>query len=300
MLKNIPLYAVVIICCGGSMICSIIYYAGEHESLFNKILFGSFAGALDLAKYIFFAYAATLTIQEAKKAPAIKFLAFLFLIVSIYGTVAFMESGGLQKERQANSESFVFKSMVQTIQDREKQIATINKNMDRDQSLDFRERAIEQSDKLNQIQTEKANAIKQLINLKVKPISGGNSIFSHVSKITRLSKETIRQVYFIFFAVLVELAGIYCLLLISLSPKKEGLEVEVKKDNVKRKPKKVFLTEEQEPIANRILAGDYGKELKVTEIMKAEKVGHIKIKNIIRALAKMEKVEITEGRAALA
>jgi len=311
-MERLTLTLVIIIACGGSMICSIVYYASEHQTTFNQVLFGCFAGALDLAKYIFFAFAAKLAFINDKSARKYKVLAYLFLVVSIFGTVAFMESNALSNEKTAQTDSFVYQSLKNSILSREAQRETLQKNMERDQSLDFRKRAIEQSEKIDGTLDSKEKLISQLISLQIQPVTGSGSLFDSWSNNTGLSKVTSRQVYFIFFAILLELAGIYTLLLrskhwIEMTPNpvvsvddsqlKEGLEV-ISKSIAKANCVPEY-SREQKEISEIVKSGKYGLYPKVTAIMDGEKIGHTKAKDLLKLMYKRGDIESENGKPKL-
>jgi len=300
MLKKISLLVGVVIVCGGSLLCSVMLWAGEQSSIFAAILFGAFFGAIEICKFSFFPIAAQLIKNNRLAGVSLYSLAFVLLGLSIFATVAFLETGATQSNGLAKTTSTAFRAIESTVTSLDAQIKTLNANMLRDSQLDFRARAVTQSEQLQQLQGRKERAVSQLINFKAAHTSGVQSIFSRLSSVSGFDESNVRLTVYTGLAVIVDVCGIVCLLLLTAQPIRVTRPIET--DTAKRiAATRARYTKKQAPTISetslehpapfnskslklRIADGEFGFIPVMRDIIKSEGVRHPTLKRIFDEL----------------
>lgn len=266
--------------CSGSLFCSVGLWVKEQNTILAMILAGVFASALELCKFAFFPAASKLFSQDKVKSIPLFFLAFILLAVSIVATVAFLETGSNVTLSKSLKSSATHQILTKEIKSFDQQIATVNGLLQADLENNYRKRAYDNSEKLALLRQAKNKSVDKLIHLKVKPTNGIHSLFATLSNKTGFSETSVRQLTYVIVAVLVDICGIACLLLLTVSNAKEKtatLEKTIANKTVVNESRK---TNNLQPLRQKILDGCFGDKPVMRKIIEQEKVRHPDLKKL--------------------
>ena len=270
--KTLHLYFFGALLCGASLTCSVVLWAGEHQNFYAMILAGVIAGSLESCKFIFFPIAAQLWQQDKAKGFALYCLSGCLLVLSIFATVAFFETGSNATVKQAVTSSAMYQILSDDVKSLERQIDTMNQLLNADLKHDFRARAYNQNKQLDVLNLKKEAAITRLTNLRVEPINGIHSMFNAIANTFNANVETVRHVVYVIAAIFMDVCGIACLMLLVTTP------YEIKKTSkatADKAAKKVIVNDSNiEFIEQNIRDGVYGCKPVMRNIVKAESVSY--------------------------
>ncbi len=281
---QLGLHFAALLLCGGSLLCSVGLWVGEQQTLLAMILAGIFAVALELCKFLFFPVAARQFQQSKIIGALIYFLSLILLGVSIVATVAFLETGTQASINSSLSSSTTFQSLKINLANLQREIETLNLLMQQDLNLGYRQRSYAQLSKLAALRAEKKQANEQLLSFELTPQNGAHSLFEALAKQMDVTATQVRQAVYMLVAILVDVCGIVCLLLLALQGKKQPIvrdESSVQgfaatKNKVKQN---AFFAVQQ-----KIVRGVYGYKPVMRKIMKTEGLRYSEIKLIFSTL----------------
>lgn len=244
------------------------------------ILAGVFAVALELCKFAFFPVAAAQLNQGNKlSAAALGLLSFLLLMVSIYATVVFLETGTTRNIEHITQSSGIYQQVKNTITNIDQQISTVNALMAEDLSHGYRQRSYANLPALQQLRHEKTQAVDRLQSLQI-TTSGVQSLFASIASQTGASAVTVRLSVYATVAVLVDICGITCLLLLAGRNAQKTFEEQLEKQPEKQLKKRFEeqpdedLITQHSVIRDAILQGDFGRKPSVRKVMVAYKISY--------------------------
>lgn len=288
MIKKASLYFCVVILCGGSLLCSVAMWASEQSTLFLSVLFGAFFSALEVCKFAFFPIAASLTSEGPWTRMSLFFLGIILLGFSIFATVSFLETSANQSTTNARTSSDTYQFLVNSLKDYEKQIELGNENASNDvESKIYRGRADNALSRIDGIQDKKNQALQRLISFEALPASGVQSIFSKWGEAS-----TVRLYFYTFVAVVIDVCGIICLMLLSPTATKQKKKAPVKQQVQRNvtKSETVKKTKNTDAIEKQILDGEFGETFSTRSVIDGTGLRHPIIKQAIDALIDTDRI----------
>ncbi|PHS20211.1 MAG: hypothetical protein COA86_02665 [Kangiella sp.] len=270
--------------CGGSLFCSVALWVGMQNGLFATVLAGVFSGALEICKFVFFPIAIGLWIKSKWFSFFLLLLAAFLLLVSIVATVSFLESAVIADEDEKLKQSMVYKITEAELLSLNNELTTLNKLIDKDAEAGYRKRAYQESGRLKELH--------ELIGVKVKELGAvgvgvnGGGLFHAVAKVLGETDDNVRLVVFSLVAVLVDVCGITCLIVVS--------RVDVKAQQAITKS--VLVSTDGVSIKEKIATGVYGRKLIVRNIVAKEKISYPVLKRTLSELINDGVVKKISGR----
>lgn len=293
-MKNTPLYLTTFLLCGGSLFCSVGLWVSQQNNLLTMLLAGVFAVALEMCKFLFFPMAKNQWSNNKTTGFFLYSLSTLLLTISIVATVAFLETGSNQTQNSSIISSDKYKILKQETKSIDRQINTINSLMDADLKNGYRQRAYSKSAEIESLRMLKSKSIIKLNSLKQTDPNGIHSLFNSLALMINKPTKQVRQISFTIIAVLIDVCGIVCLLLISSVTTKRCRTLQPVAKTV-AKPLQIVTTEPQqhvttncnaETLKQKIIAGRYGNRLVMRNIIAKENIRHPELKAIFISLLK--------------
>ncbi len=287
-----PLYIAAIVLCGLSALCSVLMWSGEQNTLAASILFGGFALGLEFCKFAFFPIAAKI---KSILSAGLYLVAFVLLLASVVATVSLLETGVINNKSQARTSSDSYKIAKVTISSLEREINALQRVIEKDIELGYRKRAIEQREKLAAVKAEKLEAMRLMNNLELTPATGMISLFSTLGDMLNASADKVRFWVYLFIAVMIDVCGIICLILLSSGKSKKSKRVAtvIAKHKETKQPQ---IAADIDEVKQDIKNGSYGPSPVVRRVMEGARIRHPKAKAAFDELLN-DGTLVKEGRA---
>ncbi|MBL4755844.1 MAG: hypothetical protein JKY52_19900 [Flavobacteriales bacterium] len=207
-----------LLACGGSLVCSVALFVLEQSTPVGQVLAGVFATSLELCKFAFFPVGVALYCQYGYKKRAASFVTILLgcvlLTVSICASVGFFESASATFSTRQTNESFEHKALKQSLESIDRQMNTINTVAEGDADNNFRKNAAIHLKPLSELRAEKERLLLNARNTPAVSSVNTSAAFLVISNVTGIDMGTVRHWSFIAVAILIDVCGIYALLLV--------------------------------------------------------------------------------------
>jgi len=269
-------YGLAITLSAASVVCGVMLWTNEQESLGAVVLAGAIAGGLELSKFVLFPHAKNLKAQGKKSAYPLYSLAVLLLCLSVVATVAFLERASKQANNKLQYADISTDNAVNDLKALDSQIATISQTLQADADKDYRKRVYAESGKLNALLQEKQKLLNQISANKQISVGGLQSLFHSIADVTGSNHNNVRITAYTIAAILMDVTAIAMIMLLASTPA------------TRKKPINTATREDE--IEARILAGDYGHQIIGRQIAKAEKIGYRRLQPVLERLLKDEKL----------
>lgn len=294
-LTRLTLITSAILLCGTSLFYSVGFWVSIPSSIESKWFAGATAVAAELCKFAFFPIAAGLVKTSVSKGATVYCLATLLLLLSIVATVAFLETGSIEKIEKQQEESTTYQFTIETIKSLDQEIETLNGLIRKDMENGFRQRAFTQRPKLNELREEKLQAQRYLENMPGVPSTGVHSLFDNWANKLDKSVISVRQGFYLAVAVLIDVLGIACLLLLASNkittvPVNAKTETETPNINPTKAKRTTNNKQKYEYIKERIASGEHGDNPALRNVKADEKIGYPAAKRIFDALVSENKL----------
>jgi hypothetical protein len=295
--------------CLVTLASAVLFWISMPTDLHGKVLAGVTATALEACKYSFFPAGVYYLKKRNAGGAALLIIGCVLVCISVAATAGFLENAYNQQTQSAQQNSLEYKTKTQQLNSLQQQIDTLNGLVAADAQGSYRTRAIETAKQVKLLEQQRDNALAEIKAYRQTAQGNAQSLFAALSIPLGQSPEAIRQGAFIGLAVIVDICAIAALLALGGMGKKskpEPLPIwsEPPTNTATKKepnqvptaiPKPSELTEPENELAKKILAGTYGQPPAVRRIINEGGVRHHIAKKVLEYLVEQNKVR-REGK----
>ena len=295
-----------ILLCGISIFCSVVLWYNEMPNSLAAVIFGIAACGVELCKFVFIPVASK---RNGLSTVPLVLTGCLLLVFSVFSTVSFLEATASESISDARNHSYDYQSKLKTIQSIELEIQLNIQAKQKAVEFNFRKEARGYDETLANLRHQLAKYRQQLGQIKIVSQRGTLSIFDSVSDSFQLPPKETRLVVYTIIAILIDVCGILCLIVLTgvRETKKPAMEGDVtnvtknatnetKKETKKcnEKPATKKPCNEAQILKREIARGKYGMQ----PTMKACITGTLRHKIVSRIFSELisEGVMWREGR----
>jgi predicted transcriptional regulator len=295
--------------CVVTLASTVLFWSSMPTDQTGKLLAAITATALEACKYSFFP-AGVYYLKKRNAGGALLLIIGVVLVgISVAATTGFLENAYNQQTQMVQQNSLEYQTKKQQLNSLQQQIDSLNSLVAADAQGSYRTRAIETAKQVKVLEQQRDNALAEIKGYRETAQGNAQSLFSVLAIPLGASPEAIRQSAFIGLAVIVDIcaiAGLLALGGIGKKPKPEPKpiwsEPPTNTETIKEKKpvqvttqKPVELTEPENELAEKILAGIYGQPPAVRRIITEANVRHGIAKKVLEYLVVQNKVR-REGK----
>ena len=295
--------------CFVTLASTVLFWSSMPTDLHGKILAGVTATALEACKYAFFPAGVYYLKKRNPGGIGLLFIGCILVFISVAATTGFLENAYNQQAQSAQQNSLEYKTKTQQLNSLQQQIDTLNALVAADAQGSYRTRAIETAKQVKLLEQQRDNALAEIKSYRQIAQGNAQSLFSTLSIPLGQSPNSVRQGAFIALAVIVDICAIAALLALGGMGKKPdpvAIVGEVQqitnptpqapaKPPTVQQPKNTALTQQENELAEKILAGTYGQPPAVRRIITEGNVRHQIAKKVLEYLVEQNKVK-REGK----
>jgi len=304
-----------LIFCGTSLVFTVGLWISIPGGAGAQLVAGLTATALELCKFSFAPLGWWLRSQGRAVGYALLILWPLLVLISIAATVGFLASH-TERSQQLNARgSLEYRTLQQQLASVEQQIDTLNTVIATDAANGYRQRAIETAAQLQQLEQQRSQALAQLQTIhETTPGSASDSAGATFGTLAALTHSDARQLQhsgFLALAIITDVVGLVALMAFNsaLTAKPTVQRTEqpqprtVKRTERKPQPvepeqqreTEIALNSEQQQLAERITAGEFGERPVLRNINREVRGGNQVVKPVFDHLQKTGAL-IRDGR----
>jgi hypothetical protein len=305
-----------ILLCMVTLASTVLFWSSMPTDQTGKLLAAITATALEACKYSFFP-AGVYYLKKRNAGGALLLIIGVVLVgISVAATTGFLENAYNQQTQMVQQNSLEYQTKKQQLNSLQQQIDSLNSLVAADAQGSYRTRAIETAKQVKVLEQQRDNALAEIKGYRETAQGNAQSLFSVLAIPLGASPEAIRQSAFIGLAVIVDICAIAGLLALGGMGKKSKPEpkpiwsepptnTETKKESppvpiANAKPKEpplvcAELTPNENELAQKILAGQFGQPPAVRRIIDEGKVRHQIAKKVLEYLVDQNKVR-REGK----
>ena len=206
--------------CGVSFAASLLLWTSTATGTGNQLLAGITAAGLEVAKFLFIP--AGLALYKAHKPGALACLALgsVLLVVSIAGTVGFLEHASTTTQAKHVRTTTTWQTLQNQLASVQKQVETYQQNTRTDAQTNYRARSYAQLENLRALEAQRSELLRQLATLETVSAPGQMlAMITTTATALALPAEKLRGALFWLLAALVDLCGIAALMIATQKPK---------------------------------------------------------------------------------
>ncbi len=205
-------YLAAIVLCSVSIFCSVTLFYKDQPSLEYSIIFAASAFGLELCKFIFFPKARE---SSGWSKFSLNFFGSLLVVFSIFCTISMLESGATSSISDEMKSSFEYQTRLKDVQNLESELQINMEAKDKAVKNNYRKEARTYDIKIEDLKSQKENKLKLLNDITIISASGTHSIFDSIASKFEVSVVLVRQISYLIIALLVDLGGIRCLMILT-------------------------------------------------------------------------------------
>jgi len=205
-------YLAAILLCGVSMSFSVALWYSEQPTLLFSIFFGVSAAGLELCKFIFFPAARD---ASGWSKFTLNFFGWILIGFSVFATVSLLESGAITNIDTAKNTSFEYQSQLKTVENIESEIQINMQLKAKAAENNYRKESRAYDLTLDNLEADKQKAIVILNDMTTVSKNGTHALFDSVAAMFNIDLVTVRQISYLIIALLVDLGGIRCLMILT-------------------------------------------------------------------------------------
>lgn len=292
------LYFSTLLLCAVTLASTVLFWSSMPTDTLGKVIAGVTATALEACKYSFFPAGIYYLRKRNVGGAGLLLIGILLLVVSVSATTAFLETSYHQQQTDAQQNSVEHQTKKQQLNSLQQQIDTLNNLIAADAQADRRTRALEYTKQVKELEEKRDTTLAGFQNIKESPQGGAQSLFSVLAMPLHSSPDAVRQGAFIGLALIVDVSAIACLLsLTGLPAKAAPTEPQKAPQNPKSMPVLIAgrpqqlteppptqLNDSDHALAARIVAGEFGEQPKVRDVMVLAKARHPEVKKVFDLL----------------
>ncbi|WP_226648161.1 hypothetical protein [Microbulbifer variabilis] len=306
--------AAALIFCGTSVVFTVGLWisipSAEGEPLVwgltaGGVVAGLTAAALELCKFSFAPLGLWLRSQGRFIGNVLLFLWPFLVLISIGATVGFLESHTTEQQQVSAVNSVEYQTLKQQLNSYNQRINNINGIIADYAATDFRKVAVKTDKRLDELEARRDEVLAQLKSVQGSTTDSAQAAFSGLATLTHLDASKIQHSAFLALAVITDLVGLVALLAFNSavtvkSNQNESLTELVtvnqaetdKSGEVTKEPENQILTTasqltpEQQQLAQRIAAGEYGEKPVMRNINREVRGGNNVVQPVFEYLEK--------------
>jgi len=205
-------YLAAILLCGISLGFSVALWYSEQPTLLYSVFFGVSAAGLELCKFIFFPAARNVS---GWSKFSLNFFGWILIGFSVFATVSLLETGAITNIDTAKNTSFEYQSQLQTIKNIESKIQINMQAKAKAVTNNYRKEGRSYDLVLDNLEVEKQRAMLILNNMTTGSKNGTHALFDSIAVLFNIDLVTVRQISYLVIALLVDLGGIRCLMILT-------------------------------------------------------------------------------------
>lgn len=304
---KITITASALMLCLVSLACSILLWVSIPTDLFGKALAGITATALEVCKFAFFPAGLFIFTRNRLGGIALWILGSLLLGISVAATIGFLENAHNQQSQSQQQQSIAWQTKQQQLESLETQINNLNQMIAVDSANGYRQRGYDNAHQVEKLEQVRSQLLADVRNLENSASGSAGSLFSVMGMALRVSSVEARQLAFTGLAIILDVCAVAALLTLAAlrlenPPQNTRTATETPaKASTPKKPaaNNVFTQQQLSPneqaLARRILAGEFGQPPSVRQIVTQAKGGHATVKKIMEHLLQTDQVR-REGK----
>ncbi|WP_299594312.1 hypothetical protein [uncultured Microbulbifer sp.] len=308
-----------LIFCGTSLVFTVGLWISIPGGAGGQLVAGLTATALELCKFSFAPLGLWLRAQGRAVGYALLVLWPLLVLISIGATVGFLASHAEQQQQLNARSSLEYRTLQQQLGSVEQQITTLNNVIATDAANGYRQRAIETAAQLQQLEQQRSQTLAKLQTLS-ESSSGSASdsagaTFATLAGLTHIDPKQIQHSGFLALAIITDVVGLVALMafnsVLTATPTVQREQrpqprtvkrterttplVETAQQRETESPPNGELTNEQQQLAERIIAREFGERPVLRNINREVRGGNQVVKPVFDHLQKTG-VLIRDGR----
>ncbi len=295
--------------CMVTLASTVLFWSSMPTDQTGKLLAAVTATALEACKYSFFP-AGVYYLKKRNAGGALLLIIGVVLVgISVAATTGFLENAYNQQTQMVQQNSLEYQTKKQQLNSLQQQIDSLNNLVAADAQGSYRTRAIETAKQVKVLEQQRDNALAEIKGYRETAQGNAQSLFSVLAIPLGASPEAIRQGAFIGLAVIVDICAIAGLLALGgigkkskPEPKPMWSEPPINTETIERekavpvtKKNPTELNEQENELAKKILAGNYGQPPAVRRIIQEGSVRHQTAKKVLEYLVEQNKVR-REGK----
>jgi TolA-binding protein len=295
--------------CLVTLASTVLFWSSMPTDLHGKVLAGVTATALEACKYSFFPAGLYYLKKRNIGGVGLLLIGVVLVGISVAATTGFLSNAYNQQQQYTQQNSLEYQTKTQQLNSLQQQIDSLNGLVAADAQGSYRTRALETAKQVKVLEQQRDSALAEIKAYRQTAQGNAQSLFAALAIPLSASPEAIRQGAFIGLAVIVDICAIAGLLALdgmrknpkakpeiknSYSPEVNATTQEQKAVPV-TKPKPTELTEPENELAKKILAGTFGQPPAVRRIIEEGKVRHQIAKKVLEYLVEQNHVR-REGK----
>lgn len=295
--------------CLVTLASAVLFWISMPTDLHGKVLAGVTATALEACKYSFFPAGIYFLKKRNLGGAALLIIGCVLVCISVAATAGFLENAYNQQTQSVQQNSLEYKTKTQQLNSLQQQIDTLNGLVAADAQGSYRTRAIETAKQVELLEQQRDSALAEIKAYRQTAHGNAQALFHSLAIPLGVQPDTARQGAFMGLAVIVDICAIAALLALTGLGKKHTQEpkpdwsepptntatIEKKKAVPVTKQTPTELNQQENELAEKILAGTYGQPPAVRRIIQEGNVRHQIAKKVLEYLVEQNKVR-REGK----
>ncbi|WP_226649479.1 hypothetical protein [Microbulbifer variabilis] len=276
-----------LIFCSTSLAFTVQLWVSMPADLGGQLVAGATAVALELCKFSFAPLGLWLCSQGQKSGYALLCLWPLLVMISIVATVGFLSTHSEEQQQLSARNSREYQSLQQQLNSLQKQINTLNGLINTDANNGYRQSALHTAAQLSTLENERTQLIEKLSTIG--QTANTHSAFNSLANTLNADPTRLQHIGFLALAIITDIAGLVALLAFNAAAavgKRVSQPFQQPETTEQRPDHTSHLSEEQQLLAQRIRAGEFGNRPVLRNISNSITGGYRSVKPVFDALQK--------------
>ncbi|WP_444890013.1 hypothetical protein [Microbulbifer sp. DLAB2-AA] len=271
--------------CGTSLAFTVQLWVSMPAGLGGQLVAGATAVALELCKFSFAPLGLWFCSQGQKSGYALLCLWPLLVVISIVATVGFLATHSEEQQQRSARNSQEYRALQQQLNSLQQQINTLNGLINTDANNGYRQRALNTAAQLSTLVTERTQLIEKLSTIG--QTANTHSAFNSLANTLNTDPARLQHIGFLALAIITDIVGLVALLAFNAAAAvgKRVSQPFQQPETAEQQPEHTsHLSKEQQQLAQRICAGEFGNRPVLRTISNSITGGYRTVKPVFDAL----------------
>lgn len=204
-----------LIFCGTSLVFTVGLWISIPGGIGGQLVAGLTATALELCKFSFAPFGLWLRAQGRVVGYALLALWPFLVLLSIAATVGFLESRTMEQQQLNARGSLEYRTLQMQLNSLHLQIGSLNDVIGADVANGYRQRAIETTEQMRDLERQRSAVMAQLKSVQVTPSDSAGATFASLAMLTHSDADVMQHKGFLALAIIADVVGLVALLAFS-------------------------------------------------------------------------------------